>query len=177
MIIALATIMLVWFGAQEALASAHGGAGFSMAKFLNLFMLLTFAYVLVAFYDSAIPHVGYSLKGFINGGAQYLVAVIGTDSVTTMQNALAQAQSTVGPGITSRPIADPYYALVFFFIQSHARTLRRHPQPDRWVRRHRQHRGGYVRPHHDSLSWPSTNSHFSSGAGSAHSSDSASTRL
>ena len=88
MIIALATIMLVWFGAQEALASAHGGAGFSMAKFLNLFMLLTFAYVLVAFYDSAIPHVGYSLKGFINGGAQYLVAVIGTDSVTTMQNAL-----------------------------------------------------------------------------------------
>ena len=33
MIIALATIMLVWFGAQEALASAHGGAGFSMAKF------------------------------------------------------------------------------------------------------------------------------------------------
>jgi hypothetical protein len=74
MIIALATIMLVWFGAQEALASAHGGAGFSMAKFLNLFMLLTFAYVLVAFYDSAIPRVGYSLKGFINGGAQYLVA-------------------------------------------------------------------------------------------------------
>ena len=82
MIIALATIMLVWFGAQEALASAHGGAGFSMAKFLNLFMLLTFAYVLVAFYDSAIPHVGYSLKGFINGGAQYLVAIIGNDSVT-----------------------------------------------------------------------------------------------
>ena len=116
MIIALATIMLVWFGAQEALASAHGGAGFSMAKFLNLFMLLTFAYVLVAFYDSAIPQVGYSLKGFINGGAQYLVAIIGNDSVTTMQNALAQAQSTVGPGII-KTIADPYYALVFFFIQ------------------------------------------------------------
>ena len=102
MIIALATIMLVWFGAQEALASAHGGAGFSMAKFLNLFMLLTFAYVLVAFYDSAIPHVGYSLKGFINGGAQYLVAIIGNDSVA--------------PGIV-KTVANPYYALVFFFIQ------------------------------------------------------------
>jgi hypothetical protein len=116
MVIALATIMLVWFGAQEALASAHGGPGFSMARFLNLFMLLTFAYVLVAYYDSAIPHVGYSLKGFINGGAQYLVALIGTDSVTEMQNALSQAQSTAGPGII-KTVADPYYALVYFFIQ------------------------------------------------------------
>ena len=116
MIIALSTIMLVWFGTQEALASVHGGAGFSMARFMNLFMLLSFAYIMVAFYDSAIPHVGYSLKGFINGGAQYLVTVIGNDSVTTMQNALAQAQSTAGPGII-KTVADPYYALVFFFIQ------------------------------------------------------------
>jgi hypothetical protein len=116
MVIALATVMLVWFGAQEALASAHGGPGFSMGRFLNLFMLLSFAYVLVAFYDSAIPGIGYSIKGFINGGAQYLVAVIGTDSVATMQNALSQAQSTVGPGVI-KTFADPYYALVFFFIQ------------------------------------------------------------
>ena len=44
-VLALATIMLVWFGVQESLASAHGGPGFNMARFLNLFMLLTFAYV------------------------------------------------------------------------------------------------------------------------------------
>ena len=43
-VLALATIMMVWFGVQEALASAHGGPGFSMGRFLNLFMLLTFAY-------------------------------------------------------------------------------------------------------------------------------------
>jgi hypothetical protein len=35
MILSLATIMLVWFGAQEALASAQGGPGFNVAKFLN----------------------------------------------------------------------------------------------------------------------------------------------
>ena len=35
--IALATIMLVWFGVQEALASASGGPGFNMGKFLNFF--------------------------------------------------------------------------------------------------------------------------------------------
>jgi len=30
MVVALATIMLVWFGVQEALASAQGGPGFSL---------------------------------------------------------------------------------------------------------------------------------------------------
>jgi hypothetical protein len=116
MVIALATIMLVWFGVQESLAAAHGGPGFHMGKFLNFFLLITFAYVLVAYYDSAIPGVGYSLKGFINGGAQYLVQVIGTDSLTNMQNDLAQVQATSGPGII-KTIADPYYAMAFFFIQ------------------------------------------------------------
>ena len=57
--IALATIMLVWFGVQEALASANGGPGFSMGKFLNFFLLITFAYTMVKFYDSSIPGVGY----------------------------------------------------------------------------------------------------------------------
>src|ERR1700723_2770976 len=97
--IALATIMLVWFGVQESLASAQGGPGFNMAKFLNFFMLITFAYVMVRFYDSTIPGVGYSLRGFINGGAQYLVTVIGNDSMTSIQNTLSQAQSGGGPSI------------------------------------------------------------------------------
>ena len=85
--------MLVWFGVQEALASANGGPGFNMGKFLNFFFLITFAYTMVKFYDSSIPGIGYSLRGFINGGAQYLVSVIGTDSVTSIQNTLNQAQS------------------------------------------------------------------------------------
>lgn len=114
--IALATIMLVWFGVQESLASAQGGPGFSMGKFLNFFMLITFAYVMVKFYDSTIPGVGYSLKGFINGGAQYLVSIIGTDSLTTIQNTLDIAQTTGGPGVT-KALLNPYYAFVYFFIQ------------------------------------------------------------
>jgi type IV secretory pathway VirB6-like protein len=114
--IALATIMLVWFGVQEALASANGGAGFSMGKFLNFFLLITFAYTMVKFYDSSIPGVGYSLRGFINGGAQYLVSVIGTDSVTSIQNTLNQAQSSSGPGIT-KALMNPYYAIVYVIIQ------------------------------------------------------------
>ncbi|MGA2336541.1 MAG: hypothetical protein ABSG08_14310, partial [Terriglobales bacterium] len=65
-VLALATIVLVWFGVQEALASAHGETGFSMGRFLNLFMLLTFAYAMVNYYDSAIPGLGFSIKSFID---------------------------------------------------------------------------------------------------------------
>jgi len=116
MCIALATIMLVWFGAQEALASAQGGPGFNMGKFLNFFMLITFAYTMVKFYDSNIPGVDYSLRGFINGGAQYLVSLIGNDSVTSIQNALNQAQATGGPGLL-KALMNPYYAIVYVIIQ------------------------------------------------------------
>src|SRR6266446_8934419 len=79
-VLSLATIMLVWFGVQEALASAQGGPGFSVAKFLNFFLLITFAYCFVKFYDSSIPGIGYSLKGFVSGGTSNLVDYIGHDS-------------------------------------------------------------------------------------------------
>src|SRR6202522_217029 len=96
-VIALATIMLVWFGVQEALASAHGEAGFSMGRFLNLFMLLTFAYVMVNFYDSSIPGLGFSLKGLIDGGTTSLVNVIGSDGSTSLLNEIHSASSKTGP--------------------------------------------------------------------------------
>ena len=108
--------MLVWFGVQEALASAHGGPGFNMARFLNFFMLITFAYVMVRFYDNALPGVGYSLRGFINGGAQYLVTIIGNQSLTTILSTLDQAQSTSGLGIV-KAMMNPYYAIVYVLIQ------------------------------------------------------------
>jgi type IV secretory pathway VirB6-like protein len=116
MCIALATIMLVWFGVQESLASAQGGPGFNMANFVSFFMLITFAYTMVKFYDSSIPGFGYSLTGFINGGAQYLVSIIGNDSVTSIQNTLNQAQATSGPGIL-KALMNPYYAMVYVIIQ------------------------------------------------------------
>ena len=85
MVLSLATIMMAWFGVQEALASAQGGPGFNMAKFLNFFVLLTFAYCFVKFYDGSIPGIGYSLKSFISGGTSSLVDYIGNDSTQEVQ--------------------------------------------------------------------------------------------
>jgi type IV secretory pathway VirB6-like protein len=115
-VLALATIVLVWFGVQEALASAHGEAGFSMVRFLNLFMLLTFAYAMVNYYDSAIPGLGFSIKSFIDGGTISLVNLIGSDGSTTMLNEINAASSKTGPSLLTS-IMSPYYSIVYFVVQ------------------------------------------------------------
>jgi hypothetical protein len=115
MVLSLATIMMAWFGVQEALASAQGGPGFNMAKFLNFFLLLTFAYSFVKFYDGSIPGIGYSLKSFISGGTSSLVDYIGNDSTqevqTTIHNALAKV-GTMSPSLT-----EPYTLLCTYTVQ------------------------------------------------------------
>src|SRR5664279_2168982 len=114
-VLSLATIMLVWFGVQEALASAQGGPGFSMAKFLSFFMLITFAYCFVKFYDSSIPGIGYSLKGFISGGTSSLVDYIGHDSTEDVQNSIHTALGKVGT--LSPSLTEPYTLLCTYTVQ------------------------------------------------------------
>jgi TrbL/VirB6 plasmid conjugal transfer protein len=115
-VIALASIMLVWFGVQEALSSAHGGPGFSMGRFLNLFMLLTFAYAMVNYYNSSIPGLGFSIKSFIDNGTTSLVNLIGADGATSMLIQIHAASSKTGPSILNS-MMNPYYAIVYFAVQ------------------------------------------------------------
>jgi hypothetical protein len=115
MVIALATIMLVWFGVQEALASAQGGPGFNVGRFMSFFMLISFAYCFVKYYDSSIPGIGYSLKGFVSGGTSSLVDMIGSDSTQEVQTTIHTALSQVG-GL-SPSFTEPYTLLCTFTVQ------------------------------------------------------------
>ena len=115
MVISLATIMLVWFGIQEALASAQGGPGFSVAKFLNFFLLITFAYCFVKFYDGSIPGIGYSLKGFISGVTSSLVDYIGNDSSQEVQSILHTALGKLGS--LSPTFTEPYLLICTYTVQ------------------------------------------------------------
>src|ERR1017187_2104191 len=115
MVLCLATIMLAWFGVQEALASAQGGPGFNIAKFISFFILITFAYCFVRFYDNAIPGIGYSLKSFISGGTSSLVDYIGTDSTQEVQNQIHNALGKVGT--MSPSLTEPYTLLCTFTVQ------------------------------------------------------------
>jgi hypothetical protein len=115
MVLSLATIMLAWFGVQEALASAHGGAGFNVGKFLSFFILITFAYCFVKFYDGSIPGIGYSLKGFISGGTSNLVDYIGTDATQEVQNSIHAALSKMGT--MSPSLTEPYTLMCTWTVQ------------------------------------------------------------
>ncbi len=115
MLLGLATIMMVWFGVQEALASAHGGPGFSMGKFLNFVMLLSFAYAFVYYYNSEIPGVGYSLTGFVRQGTSALADSIGTDQANTMLQAIKTTMAQSGPGMVA--MTEPYLLVVYAITQ------------------------------------------------------------
>ncbi len=115
MVLYLATIMLVWFGVQEALSSAQGGPGFNIARFISFFILITFAYCFVKFYDSAIPGIGYSLKSFISGGTSSLVDYIGTDSTQEVQNVIHTALGKVGT--LSPSLTEPYTLICTYTVQ------------------------------------------------------------
>src|ERR1700733_5438118 len=114
MVLSLATIMMVWFGIQEALASAQGGPGFNMGKFLNFFMLISFAYMFVRYYDSSIPGIGYSLKGFISQGTTSLAQTIGQDGIQSMFQSIEAALAKSGPGMAM--FTAPY--LLFAYIST-----------------------------------------------------------
>jgi len=115
MILSLATIMLAWFGIQEALASTQGGPGFNAGRFISFFVLITFAYCFVKFYDGAIPGVGYSLKSFVSGGTSSLVDYIGTDSTQEVQNTVHAALNKIGS--LSPSFTEPYTLLCTYTVQ------------------------------------------------------------
>ena len=114
-VLSLATIMMVWFGVQEALASSRGGPGFDMAKFLNFFMLISFAYMFVKYYDSSIPGIGYSLKGFISQGTTSLAQTIGQDGIQSMFQSIDVALAKSGPGMAM--FTAPYMLFAYISTQ------------------------------------------------------------
>lgn len=114
-VLALAAIMMVWFGIQEAVASAQGGPGFDMAKFLNFAMLIIFAYTLVNYYATDIPGLGFSLRSFIKDGTNALVSDIGYDTTNNIQDQVTARLKTSGTALAA--LTGPYTTIVVFVVQ------------------------------------------------------------
>jgi hypothetical protein len=114
--VALLTTIMVWFGVQEALASAQGATGFNMAKFVHFVVMGSFTYTLIEFYHSAIPGVGYSFHDFITVGATSVANMIGQDSINQMLKAINDLQGQAGSDIL-KAIMNTYYAIVVVMIQ------------------------------------------------------------
>jgi len=116
-VLALATIVMVWFGVAGSTCIGTRRGRISMGRFLNLFMLLTFAYAMVNYYDSSIPGLGFSLKGFIDGGTINLVNLIGSDGSNTMLNEINAASSKTGPGLLKHHDVSVLRHRLYFVVQ------------------------------------------------------------
>jgi hypothetical protein len=100
---------------QESIRKNEIGALTTTGHFLNFFLLITFAYCFVRFYDGAIPGIGYSLKGFISGGTSSLVDYIGNDSTQEVQDTIHAALGNMGT--LSPSLTEPYTLLCTFTVQ------------------------------------------------------------
>ena len=114
--IALLTTMMVWFGVQEALASAQGGTGFNFAKFVNFVVVASFAYTLMEFYANPIPGVGYSFQQFITVGATSVSNIIGQDGSDQLNQSIQALQGQLGSGII-KAVMNVYFAFVMVMVQ------------------------------------------------------------
>ena len=70
----------------------------------------------MTFYDNAIPGIGFSIKGFIDGGTDNLVQIIGQDSSATMLNEINAAASKLGSSMPNT-VLSVYTALVYIIVQ------------------------------------------------------------
>jgi hypothetical protein len=60
-----ALILLVWFGAKHALASASGRGGFPLDQFAALVLTIAFGYAMITYYSNPIPGIGISFYRLI----------------------------------------------------------------------------------------------------------------
>jgi len=85
-------------------------------------MLLTFAYAMVNYYDTSIPGLGFSIKGFHRRRHDQSYERHWVRWFHHMLNEIHSASSKTGPSIAER-VMSPYYAIVYFVVQfsfSHA---------------------------------------------------------
>jgi hypothetical protein len=81
--IALATIMLVWYGVRMMLAPS--GLGDNMFHFAKLLLLLSFGYAMVFFYQRPIPGIGQSFSTLITDQTLYLANIIDQHALANIE--------------------------------------------------------------------------------------------
>jgi TrbL/VirB6 plasmid conjugal transfer protein len=99
----LALILIVWFGVKAALSAAHGHGGFNFAHFADLILLISFGLGMLTYYSTPIPGVGYSFSDLITQETLQLSALIESDQMQQIADAVVNAEEQLGspPGVFS----------------------------------------------------------------------------
>lgn len=85
-----ALILLVWFGAKHALASASGRGGFPLDQFATLVLTISFGYAMITYYSNPIPGFGTSFYRLITDQGTNLARQI---NIATLQEVKTRLDS------------------------------------------------------------------------------------
>jgi hypothetical protein len=109
----LAIVMLAWFGAKAALASAEGSSSpVPISNLISLVILIAFAHGMLTFYASPIPGFGRTFPHLITDQAQFMAAQIETSQVQQLSDRLNDVFVN-----TERPlIFDVLHVIGYLFV-------------------------------------------------------------
>ena len=100
MFLALATIMLVWFGLKMALGAGEFYAGMQFARFASLVLTISFGFAMINYYNTPVPGMGTDFHHLITDQAQYLSNSISENMIDTIISRISAFEGTVeSPGM------------------------------------------------------------------------------
>lgn len=86
--LSFAILLIAWFGIQTALGASSGVPTGPLAR---LVLSLAMGYALIAYYDSAIPGIGYSLPDLVRQQVAWLVSRVHTAAAVDLYRAIDDA--------------------------------------------------------------------------------------
>ncbi len=86
----VAVVLLAWFGIRAALASAEGGSGLPLGRFVTLVLTIAFGFAMITYYRAPIPGLGRSFTQLLTDEPIYLARQLEITQVQQLSDRLNQ---------------------------------------------------------------------------------------
>jgi type IV secretory pathway VirB6-like protein len=116
----IAVILIAWFGIRAALASAEGGSGLPLGRFVSLIMTIAFGLAMITYYRAPIPGIGLSFTQLLTDQPIYLARQLEITQVQRLSDRLNQVYLSL-----EQPLVLNVSALVGYFLVALAVTAAR----------------------------------------------------
>ena len=113
----IAVILIAWFGIRAALASADGGSGLPLGRFVSLIMTIAFGLAMITYYRAPIPGIGLSFTQLLTDQPIYLARQLEITQVQRLSDRLNQVYLSL-----EQPLVLNVSALVGYFLVALAVT-------------------------------------------------------
>src|SRR5205085_12010953 len=98
---AFSTILVVWYGAKSALASASGNQLFHFDSFAALLLTISFGFGMTNYYSHPIPGMGSSFHNLVTDEAEFLANKINQTELQTVEERITDFETRMdSPGVT-----------------------------------------------------------------------------